>query len=73
MNEIYEAYGFEGGCVAAPGTSYAQSMEKCVCWGPIRQDEDKCFHEENEHYVLKHLLLACEIYTMFLYRMAADE
>jgi acetylornithine deacetylase/succinyl-diaminopimelate desuccinylase-like protein len=53
--------------------SYAQSMEKCVCWGPIRQDEDKCFHEENEHYVLKHLLLACEIYTMFLYRMAADE
>ena len=73
MNEIYEEYGFEAGCVAAPGTSYAQSMEKCVCWGPIRQDEDKCFHEENEHYVLKHMLLACEIYTKFLYRMAADE
>jgi succinyl-diaminopimelate desuccinylase len=73
MNEVYEDYGFEGGCVAAPGTSYAQSMEKCVCWGPLRLDEDHCFHEENEHYVLENMLLAGEIYTMFLYRMAADE
>ena len=74
MGEAYEeATGLKNDHILAHGTSYAKSMPNIVCWGPVFSGTPEYAHKEDERILLKTVLSAAGVYTLFLSKIATNE
>lgn len=72
MKQVYESYGYEGKFLLAQGCTYAKSMDRFVCWGPVLPEDPECAHMENEHIMLAGMMTAAKMYATYLARAASE-
>lgn len=72
MNRVYEQYGYAGGFAIAGGSTYASTMNNCVCWGPVFPGDPSSAHEENERTPEESFVKAAVIYADYLALTAVE-